>query len=520
MSADMTNVRQGREHDATNMLQPDLRRTDRLFWIFAFSFFVVWIIVPVLLLNNYRLDVVEQFFVGQEWVFGTAKHPSLTAIALDVVSRALFHAPFVPFFLSQLFVLATIVSIWSLARDIMPRPLALAATCAMFNYWFFHFESSEYNNNVTLNAAWAVSIVLCWFALKTNAVRYWIFTGIAIGVGLHFKYTMAEFAILMVIFLICDPQGRKYWKQPGPWLTTLTAFLIFLPHMIWIIQHDYITLQYATGLVQKNGWSAHVLEPLDFLAGQLGYVVPVLIPLIPICGWLGRIDRTKFFKTFQDRYLLVVVAAPLLFQIALSAYKGLCIRGALGSHLWLFLTVYLVYSLKTDASPTKVTRSIRLSFLTQIVILVLSVVVVMAAPYIKGRGSRYHFPGKDLAQAVEQVWHEHCDRPLPWATGEWWLAGNTSVYGKDRASVYCTPGPNAFLSGSPFSTWGTLDDVRRDGCMILWHIYGPEPSQQVPPGFYEIFPEATILDPIEIRARTNAPVAPERIGMAIILPTP
>ncbi|MDO5566131.1 MAG: glycosyltransferase family 39 protein, partial [Planctomycetia bacterium] len=309
MSAEASSLRE------TPIVQPDTRREDRLFWCFAILFFAAWIIVPTLFFGNYRPDVIEQSFVGQEWVFGTAKHPSLTAIVLEVVSLGTLRASFAPYFVSQLFVLVTMISIWCLAKDIMSKPLALAATCAMFNYWFFHFESTLYNNNITLNASWAVSTVLCWYAFKTNKLFYWIFAGLAIGIGLHFKYTMAMFAILMVLFLLCDSQGRKYWTKPGPWLTTLTAFLVFLPHLIWVIQHDYITLQYASNLIQKPGWTGHVTEPLDFVAGQLVYIIPLLIPLIPICGWIGRIDRSKFCKTFQERYLLIIWAAPFLFQL-------------------------------------------------------------------------------------------------------------------------------------------------------------------------------------------------------------
>ncbi len=496
-----------------------VQREDRLFCVFAILFFAAWTIVPTLFLGNYRPDVIEQSFVGQEWVFGTAKHPSLTAVVLEIASLGLLRASFVPYFVSQLFVLVTMISIWCLAKDIMSKPLALAATCAMFNYWFFHFESTLYNNNTTLNASWAVSTVLCWYAFKSNKLFYWIAAGIAIGTGLHFKYTMAVFAMVVVLFLLCDSHGRKLWLKPGPWLTTLTALLVFLPHMIWVIQHDYVTLQYASHLAQKTGWAGHVTQPLDFVVGQLGYIVPLLIPLIPICGWIGRIDRAKFCKTFQERYLLVVWAAPFLFQVVLSAWKGLSIRGALGCHIWLFFTVYLVYTLKSDASPVKIARSIRISLAMQIAILMLSVALVAAAPFLTGRGSRYHFPGKALATHVEHAWHERCDCSLPWVTGEWWLAGNACVYGKDRASVYCTPGANSFVNGRPFSTWGTIEDVNRDGCMILWRIPGPDPKEQVPPALREYFPKANVLAPIVIPWQTKAPIPPLKIGMAIVFPT-
>ena len=317
---------------------------------------------------------------------------------------------------------------------------------------------------------------------------------------------MGLFALLMVLFLLIDPEGRQYWKKPGPWLTTLTAFLVFLPHFLWLVRHDYAPLHYASALVQKPGWTAHFIEPLDFTVGQLLYIIPILIPLIPICGWWGRVDRSRLYRTFQQRYLLVVLAAPFLFQVLLAAGKGLHIRGALGSHLWLFLTVWLVSVLRCNTSPKSISRSIRLSVIIHIVILFLSVTLVIAGPYVRGKGARYHFPGKALAVEVERVWHEQTNQPLPWTAGDWWLAGNASVYGKDRARVHCF-----------FSTWGTKEEVYREGGMILWNLQNIDEGT-IPADIIRDYPEAKLLSPIEIPWQTRAAIPPLKVGMAIILP--
>ena len=154
-----------------------------------------------------------------------------------------------------------------------------------------------------------------------------------------------------------------------------------------------------------------------------------------------------------------------------------------------------------------------------LLILVAVCVGVTLAPLFEKKLPRYHFPGQELAEKAEAAWREDFDSPLPWVTGEpwsggplyevWpWLAGNVSVYGKDRARVY---------SGPNHCSWGTPDDLRREGGLFLWTIGNHD--EETLEAMRKDFPNAELKPPILLTPKTRfAKVKEIQIGVALIPP--
>ena len=94
------------------------------FWGVALIFAILWIIFPTLVFPNYRLDIVEQFFVGFEWTPGSGSHPALTAIALDLISTLTGRSPAAPYLAAALFNLLALWSIWMLAKEYLSSQMA------------------------------------------------------------------------------------------------------------------------------------------------------------------------------------------------------------------------------------------------------------------------------------------------------------------------------------------------------------------------------------------------------------
>ena len=528
------------------------------FWSVVITFGVAWTFFPLYAIANYRPDVIEQFFVGREWVMASGKHPALTAWVLEGMACLLRNASFVPYLVSQLFVVATIWAIWRLGREYLSEKLAILAVFAMLNYWFFHFESTLYNNNITLDAVWALTVYFALMAFTRNRLFYWLMTGITIGVGLYFKYTLIILAFTLVGFLCGNRRGRRLWRNYGPWVTTGIALLIFLPYFLWLSKHDFITLQYAAGTVADGKYLKHIICPLHFVGTQIPYLIPIVIPLIPLCGWIGKwnrnrtdtyeniavfsvpqvlseknndqnddnftgVDKTSFPNDdscqkmrFKERYLMTIVLAPFLFQLIFAGIRGYYLRGALGCQLWLFFTVFLLYFLQRDERPKQLRLSGKLSLGMAVLFLFLFSAGAKYSPYLTGKGDRYQFPGKKLAQSAEALWHSKYQKPLPWATGEWWLAGNVAVYGSDRARVHGRDGAKEFFNGGPLSTWSEDSDVRKDGGIVLWTIH--DNNEAVPATLKEHFPATIVQEPFVLDWQTTAKIPPVVIGVAVVPP--
>lgn len=105
------------------------------------------------------------------------------------------------------------------------------------------FEGTEFQYT-TYDYLWWV--LIAYFAirlLKSGNPRWWLAIGVAAGLGLQSKYTMA--------FLLCGVLGgllftgaRRYFASIWFWVGVGVALVIFLPNLIWQIRHDFISLHF------------------------------------------------------------------------------------------------------------------------------------------------------------------------------------------------------------------------------------------------------------------------------------
>ncbi len=131
-----------------------------------------------------------------------------------------------------------------------------------------------------------------------------------------------------------------------------------------------------------------------------------------------------------------------------------------------------------------------------------------ALPYLKGKASRVHFPGVELAGAVEDIWRREAGGPLPVVTGSWWPAANVGLHVDDNVAVYDFFQPE-------WSPWAGDATLRERGGVIVCDEASAEAfAREVP----RRFPDARMLSDIELPWQTGAAVAPGRIGVAIVLP--
>ncbi|MBI5632986.1 MAG: glycosyltransferase family 39 protein [Nitrospirae bacterium] len=109
----------------------------------------------------------------------------------------------------------------------------------------------------------------------------WILLGIATGLGLLTKYTMAFFLFSGFLYLLFCRDARKLLRTSGPYLAFLISMLVFSPVIFWNASHEWVTLKHTAG-------QAHIREGLvlslrsfgEFLGSQFGVVTPLLFVMI------------------------------------------------------------------------------------------------------------------------------------------------------------------------------------------------------------------------------------------------
>jgi 4-amino-4-deoxy-L-arabinose transferase-like glycosyltransferase len=119
-----------------------------------------------------------------------------------------------------------------------------------------------------------------------ESLRWWMATGVVLGVAFASKYTSIFLPLAMLIAVLVRADLRLRLREPGPYIACLIAALVFLPVLLWNAQHDWISFvfQLRHGLSAPKG-SALVAawkHEGDFFGGQAALVSPILFILMAL----------------------------------------------------------------------------------------------------------------------------------------------------------------------------------------------------------------------------------------------
>jgi 4-amino-4-deoxy-L-arabinose transferase-like glycosyltransferase len=130
--------------------------------------------------------------------------------------------------------------------------------------------------------------------LATDDARYWLGIGAGIGLGMMTKYTMI-FWVAGLVAAVLVTSARKYLLSKWLYLGAAVALLIFLPNLVWQIQHDFIAFDYLSAIHERDiAWG----RADDFLPNQLIETTnPFSLPLwtvgLGVCLFAASMKRFR-----------------------------------------------------------------------------------------------------------------------------------------------------------------------------------------------------------------------------------
>jgi 4-amino-4-deoxy-L-arabinose transferase-like glycosyltransferase len=490
------------------------------FWSVVGFFVTAWALFSILFNTGYKGDAMEMQLIAKEWVLSTRKLPCLPSWILEFLNILTHRSFAVPFIASALCALLALWSVWQLGRTVLNERLALIGAFVLLPYPFFSTRIDSYNHNTVLIAFWCLSIYLVWQAFQTNKKRYWISAGITLGLTFHAKFSAVFLVIAILVYMFMRKEGRVFWRSPGPYMTTVIAFFVFLPQLVWLFHYDFAPLAYMENRPVLRHWYQQVLAPLSFAVAQLGYLYKPLVILIPVIGlvWKWKVQHHEEGQAKEcEKFLFYCFMIPLVCHMLICGIKGVHLRPSYGAPFWIFGGLWL--SLRFQQIQKDLIRCFR-----QVVVLTISIgMLFLAGESILwycaiGQNNQKIFPMRELGATCEQIWSSRFDSPCLYTSGEWYLAGSAAHAMKDRPSVHYYFGNIADSKTLPTGTWSTDEDVNQKGGMILWEI-SQSPEQLVPDWVHRRFPRAEVLPEIlDLPYKSRVNISPLTIGIAIIPP--
>jgi hypothetical protein len=182
--------------------------------------------------------------------------------------------------------------------------------------------------------------------IKTQNPKWWLAFGAIAGIGLLNKYSIVVFAAALLAGLLLTRQRRLLFT---PWILAggAIAFLIFLPNLIWNIQHHWPFLQLLQN-VRATGKDV-VLPPGKYLLQQVLMMNPVSFPfwfggllfllvsrearIARALGWAFAITIAFFMITHGKDYYAAPAYVIVLAAGAVATERLLTLRVVARGHL-------------------------------------------------------------------------------------------------------------------------------------------------------------------------------------------
>ncbi len=157
---------------------------------------------------------------------------------------------------------------------------------------------------------------LCWVLaayfivrlLTTGDDRWWLAIGIAIGLGMMTKYTMAFFVAGIVAGVLLT-DARRYLRSKWLWIAAALSILIFLPNLLWEARNHFVSLDFLRGIHARD---VRIGRTQGFLLGQMNMTL-LATPL-----WLAGLYFCLFSRVGRKFRMLgyMYIVPLLLFVIA------------------------------------------------------------------------------------------------------------------------------------------------------------------------------------------------------------
>lgn len=142
---------------------------------------------------------------------------------------------------------------------------------------------------VSFDYLWGVTVTyLLVRLLNSEDPRWWVPIGMALGVGMETRYTMGFLAV-GTAGAVLFTSARRFLHSRWLWAGVGLSVLLFLPNLVWQMQHHFISLEFLSYLHTRDLRQGRYR---GFLPGQLLVCVnPVTAPLTLLGLWFYLIRK-------------------------------------------------------------------------------------------------------------------------------------------------------------------------------------------------------------------------------------
>ena len=250
------------------------------------------LLLHLLMVARYGIFRDEMYYLAcsRHMAWGYVDHPPLT-VWVAWFSRVVMGDS--PLGVRLLPILAGAAVVWlagKLAREMGGGRFAQGmAALAVFVVPLYLVAHAWLTDNVFEQLIWMTCIWLVLRAVNTGDARYWLWFGVAAGLGFENKYSIAFLLLGLLVGVVLTPH-RHFLKSRYLWLGVLACAVISLPNLLWQVHYHFPFLELIHNIRMTD--RDVVRGPVAFILDQAMIMNPILFPL-----WVGGLIWLFFGAT-------------------------------------------------------------------------------------------------------------------------------------------------------------------------------------------------------------------------------
>ncbi|MCL5288203.1 MAG: glycosyltransferase family 39 protein [Acidobacteria bacterium] len=301
---------------------------------------------------------------------------------------------------------------------------------------------------VSFDYLWGVLATYFLVCLANSGdARWWLAIGCALGLGMQTRYTAGFLALGIAAAVLLTP-ARRDLRTRWLWLGAALSVVIFLPNLLWQMQHDFISLDFLSHIHARDIRQGRTE---DFLVQQFLLSINVATAPLTLLGlWFYLLhEEGKRFRVlgwmFVVTFVLFLLAKGRFYYTA-PLYPAVLAAGSVAFGKWL------------DTLRIGVARIVHAVQWMALLVggVAFGLVVLPVAPIgspLWNVTSKIHDQFReevgwtDLAQNVAQVFNSLPPEERAQAgilTGNYGEAGALNLYGPDLGLPRAVAGTNSF----------------------------------------------------------------------------
>ena len=430
-----------------------IAKESKYFWWFVIAHCVIWTVVPMMMRYALPHDTIEGALWGQQIEWGYDKNPWMNAWLTRLGWIIGGQSGLGIYALSSLFVGISFWSVWKLARYFVSPLQAVLSALILETCINYTIIPQEFNDNVIELGLWPLLFLFFYKALKNQKNIYWLGVGVVAGLAMMAKYYTGIPLLIMLGYVCWDKEARECFKKPGLYIAFFSFLIIILPNMLWLYQHDFITLKYAFNRadVGVSAWILHFYYPISFFFLQL---VNFSVGIIVLLFFKSRLN-------YPDRFLNWMALGPFLLTIVLAMLFGWHLYTEWGMPLASLWGLWLIsfFNIKIDWPKFKIIMRVL------IILLILWPMAYISGLFLQTVHKHSdNYPAQAIANYVTQEWHDKYHTPLKYVAGSRYIGGYIAFYAKDHPSVLVEWNPE-------YSQWIDMKKFKKYGAVFVQDNY-------------------------------------------------